>query len=1794
MERYFKRLNTVLLFSLIFFAAFLLLSNSKAQSQESVSLEDLYNDLGLSPDSNITVIDKRFNVDIKTKRGGSNFKLSFVSDGINSSSGSYESLELKGVKPIPIPLNFDISNAYIDAPGTPIYKKIKAPSAAPNAYCDENIKGDCTKALILTNSMATRVWEFIINTKPEANNGGALARSVELKPEDGGIFRWSSIMNSLNSLSSIRLIFDDTGNQADPYRTSLGSGTYWGEDEIQALTPVNGKAFEGIVTEVKNVEVTRAVEYSVQQFAAQLPANITTKVGFSNLSKLADDKGISIIPYYDFNRKDEINTDQLSNILAGLLTLFSGPDTTEQKRIGVHIPLRKVETSDDFGAAYDFCAATKKMNVGSAFQASRIEKDWGDSSFKPECETSTPDITDPTLPAPTPIRDCSRDAVRDDKQTKFDNLSSETRRCIDAVSMYQDKEEAINCANQAIEGGGCDSFTIEEEDLNFSRVEKGDLAVSMGAYLRNAVFTDLNPSFEGPFVNYLSPRFCASFTIEYNISRGEDYIYRWGGGAGNSDQTPKNQYCVVGAVLSNYSWVMHEQNNYYSPTQLAGKINMYKDALTCDKKEIANFGATPMFADNMAPDDKLVYKVQDNVTPGGNPGGHGNLDADSIMIYHGNDPFSLGPILDEINCNGFDAAGNCLPGQMNDPYVSIKTYRDSDIRVIAGANKKPKYVIFTTQKVGGDTRDNKSPRRVMLCRVDYGFNGIKLPPGKGLCKEIERGEKIFLTGKAAMITKDGKDYITYAYYDENDTAFIFGRFIEVDDDNMRDSIVTPGSNQKGMLIHGKQTWEYSVKALDGALYKDKVAVLATKVGGKTTDVQLSLLDPINKKILAQNNLCEGENRSLGYCLLFEDYPVTSKIVFDRESDKLFVVMLGGYAGLVLYPNVDGSIPPAKLFAFNRNNKGVGRTDQAANNADAQKDLEDALKNNPDLSEEEKDTLGLKLNTGSEELSTLDDAQYDARTESLYLFVSSKVSSYMLRVNQAETLGIENKVGLICNGDPTGTVRANNCLVTTQKEFNPATFTWDCSDYFGVGVCGAKKMSPTGYPKVIHSIILPNGKVKVWYTYTELGRSHAIFYSEDFEYSLNGVYERIGNQNSLEYSNVYLPIKRVNAGGKKSLDKVGVVPISNPWALGKLMKGTHLQVVGGFVTEIINSVMKPAKKRCLEILQTRVTNDDPFFKIPGIQQPFFIEEEQPVNNNPSDGSSGGSQFNPSGKYCEETWCVADTTKLYDNPRYRLTTSGGSMTPEEFNTIKTEITKFMNGRYPTKGDYTAKVAYLCDEAQKSGEPCQMLIGTWIQESGGSQNGDAFNCQQPDWNNSASCAVNSMASGGCIYDGNWTGFCAKFKDKWQNQPRIFTGYGSLYTPNKGKPAAQAQGTCEPATRFSLMMNKYTPIDKHINFNNQCNRGLVVREDNNYNVDDSVNKCENDNYAKGAEPDDARFNNGSTPATWPSGNVTGNGTRPNLRFGIEKINEVLPNALKIPVTNACYKGDSSGNPSGGNSTVPSTDIQKDYNVTSPISAVQLDLKQWGKSEAAANILMAYEGLISSPTQRIGGIHEIKPGEFFSFNDTINNPTAQDVERTKPKYKDLGYTFNDNLADNGNGWCEFATGIRLAAAKMNGLSDPFGVGGKTWFTYERFEKPSDVGSFGGFGTGKGTRGDIRNWQHSNGKRGAERGPISLDIYNKIALGAESKLTDNYGYVSIMTNSQSDGWSDGDLELHNVQSDNMYVNVSMSTDKVITIQVFFGSKKTPTPVPSSGAQNNGSFMLSLLNMVVADRKKFIA
>jgi hypothetical protein len=1679
MDKFFYRINNFLIITVILFLSILAVTKARPAHSVQDLFSQYFNNSTVAPTPTggaPYIIGKTVDVEFKP----SNFKVAFISNGNSESISAAQEIRLspdssgnRQLAPIPVPLTFDINKAYVELPGELVYPAIRKASAPLDLVCNEKL--DKNNPQVKENCLfnVTSLSVFTDLTKRQVLYSYNSATDTQLQQTQNGGSVFDQLFKALDIVNSINSFIVAATGVPDQQRSAIGTIEWWADDELQALARVNGRLVEQTVPRVHSTAVNQSEGYFASDFSSGIESTVLRKnmrvniyqgvkedIGFGNISDpfTSAKDGITENPGTGLQQPGSILEAVGAFITKVTENYFKAPQ--KQEKLSVQVALRTVNETDEFTVAYNLCTALEKMNAGyrpypNPYGSSAPRK-WNEQ--KQQYENDEPNFT---------------------YWYNYENkVSDKDKRCISALVQYVDEGKtgqetrAYNCAKGMAERPdiGCQEFSVEDDGLNFEMIQKS-LPIGFGSYFQNGTLNTLSPDNDGPFFNALSPYFCAKLNIVYDISKGDfakDYIYSYGA----KSQDPKvkfssspgdkkqvnNQYCVISSLLSNFSWTLYHQDRYFGSNNF-GKINMPKEALTCDKKETAIVGGSFIKSNIQSPQGKLLYINEDNV--------RGAQDTEDVLLNHGYTPFSLRDVVDD-----------------EDIKASLYKYRDSDFKVLVDSvTQRPKYVLVVVDK-------GEKDKRLGLCKIERTKpNGEK----EKMCKMLVTSDWL-LTGDVSMFSSGGKDIITIVDYkgqneeqagseeeqrrnsgnskEEKGPAPVRYMFVEADPSNMAQSrLIMPGEN----LTSGVSTKFDTLQ-----LGKGSMGVLLTQyTEGKLSKMYVIEIDPVTRSVRQLTKDICSLYSDCQYLNNLQGWP-QGKLVQDVETSTLYVVMVAGGVG-VAYPvavNKTDQDVPHFMFAYKKN-------------SNSYKDAEDYISS---------------LKFQNQELHIF------MQRSGYYLRVIFPWKEYGILKQGNIAKDVQSKCSLN-DGTP-----GSNCLLTVQYEFNPNVFTSDCSDYLGNGACGYPKLDPLGQPVVMDFYIQNSGKIQAWYKYSKL--RNTILESNDMLFSYTGVYSQVNGE---EYTNAYIPDPK---------NKFQAQPMRYfYYGTNGLNIGEELEKNGETITEIIQ-VMKPDKYRCLQNM-VRVTGVDIFTSQTGIEA-VNVNDSSLLNPiaPPGSSSTAGSSFN-SGEYCEETWCVPDEVDFINGAIF-----GGDTND---TALKTRITTFFTNRRVPQGpqystvyrQYEAKVNYMCAESSKNNVSCAALAAIWLQESGGSLGDNAalgcfgesiFGATWRTFETQVRCAIGSLENSARMYaNGN-----------------TLSGPGSLTDSGSGAK----NGTCKPATLFSMAMQRYTPTDRRINFNNQCNKGLVIRDDQ--------DQCISDMLVGGAAAGESAFNASTTAAAWPKGNLIQ--SRKNLQFAMQKLDP----RLKADNKN-CFPA-SSGGTVGSTNDPNIENVKKEYGLvagkndyTTKVGVFKMNWANWGTSWAAGNVAIALDGQMNSrgiSGQRgIAGAHIIKPGQVFSFNEVLGNPTASEVIARYPTYQSKGYSFAGTTVV-GGGWCELATTLREAADFVE-FKLPDGTIRKLQYTQVR-----------GGPNGYGFKGEIEHWDH---------GLPTSQFNDQLAVDG-LRLNDRLHYVSMWSLGYSTD-SDNDLLIRNPfpadSGVDMIIAVSVDSRKVITAEVFFGKKGTSSTQPKS-------------------------
>lgn len=1731
----FYRINNFLLIVFLILIVFILYSQSDETRVYSQTTSQQPNS---STRSQLQVINR----DAKIKLDLSSFTVNYVSDGYTSSideagkskfrvgnnggSGQYNAI------PIPVKFSFNPDASNVVMPGEIVFPAIPKTSAPRGFQCvergspldnEENQKNcffNVTMYALFTDTISSgiRLGEKDIRYNKDTNQN----------QEQGNIF--TKLVDFLVNIDyQLGKVIVDSGF-VDQSRSAVGVVRMWGSDDLQQIVSITPS--EGGILTVKTIIDSTAVNVSEGLFANDLnpvlssksviaykQPNVLRKKYFETIFNATPSNTLGAGEIYDpfTNEPEDKQTNKsFTQIVAeGIFNFITGSSTLgtlKQEKLAAHVPVRPLAETTSYSVKYNLCDAFSQRS----------------------------DLFNYLRDYPNPIRRPASKYLEDGvtinpeyvRWENYEGLSSKIKRCIDGLAKHVNDSVAQKCAIQLADdpGAGCDEFSVEEEDLKFEPLDY-TFPVGLGAYFQNSYLNTINPTLKGPYLNYLSTHLCAKLNLSFNVKPEAQYIYHVGTAGGTSSAIRDsrgrvlsadvlNQYCIVGGVLSNFSWAMTQQLQYFSARPSDKDLfSMPKEALTCDKKEIAYFGADPVETNIPTVNGEPVYITGDNVR-GGRSGTN-----DELVIWHGYDVYPLTQIMQT---------------ELKDRY--LYEYRDYRLHVLNDLNsRRPKYVVTPV-------RNGKDSMSLYLCKLPSKLltqNLQKDQPKqqKKYCIEVTRGRFVLVYG-SALATMDGLDAITIVFNDPNaesgkPSTHQYSYVYVTNPFDLSEAIVTPPKDILTKSI--TETNIESVQLKDGSLAISYVRKGSTKF--HLGEIGAMLFNPFtgvrivkdasgNIKVernsddglIRTDNLCDKYRNYCDYLTLKPEPAFIRKFEMTQApSGIIYIALTVPGKGLVFSVDPTDITKSIKPFIFHF---------KKSNNPDASGyDPVVAIKGSPD------GDLHVFLGRSGDYLQLL-------------------MSESWLNRN------IYDRLAQIDLGD--GISCRDSCVAVIQSTFDPDLFVTDCSDYNGSGACGAPRLNKLG-PPIVHSFdFTSNGDIRALYTHQGLGKT--LLESWDYLYAMNGVYSPIVGEDNTEVSNVYIP----SGTGAKPIRYFNS-------ANGGLQVGVDVEpVVGGYKEKLLfnslgsnisttfrgfNRDKKIEKIECLREYSKLQSNGDMFYKMYGLNpidlsvislQDRVIDSSSTSESTSSSSSSssnssssvisGAFSSNNSGEYCEETWCIPDEVQFIGGGEFADDARDENLKNRIANAIP-------NGQQKKR-----YIDIMCDIASQKNVSCAFVAAIWVAESSASTSespkNPAFGCMlgtSPycttgpgvgtdycrNWytfENQVKCAVNSLTN---LYND------AK---KRSADTRILSGpsdrVGKPYLTNEKRGG----GKCKAGTIFSYVMQKYTPIDRRINNDNQCNQGLVRRDGQ-------------DKFCAGILPASSTRNSEKVsylPDVWGEAIIT----RPNIQKTLLKIDPRLR-----ADNNRCYP-----NSLIGETDKPSTNKniavvldQYDLSLTEKVGEVRLGLYKWGSSEAAGNVYMALRMLNNG---KLEGVHVIPPGGEFSFNDTIGNPTAKDVERLWTQLQNIQAPWNkgqkfkrDGSTVIGGGWCDLATGIRMAA------EDVIGSNG-TKLKQTQFKNRSELfpPTSSSYGTGGGYQGDINHWTHS--------GATLYDSYNRFAIsGPKMSTNDNTKFVVIWTNpGRSQGWDDGDLVLKNPYTResgiDMIITVSLDDQGVITIKVMFGRKKS--------------------------------
>lgn len=1710
-----KKLNSILLFLVIIFAYYLLL-NAPTNQPVSESIVDKVSatapSVSPAPDPQKSTL---INAELKVKYEPKTLSVGFVSDGFSGSPSEAQKNKFAdggAAKLISTPLNFTVDDKVtkLYLPGELVYAaypKVTAPTDFDCVATDTPTEEEL--AYCLYNVSIVSVLSSSQNSLPSISN-------VNVVQNQNILSLLASYLQNVVNYVRVSAVPTDS-RLIDLARESCGSVFFWGDDSFQQFVPIDPSA--NAIVCVESTAVTQSQDLFIQELSNTTNSSQASKYKspnavFSTVNKV-NGQGQVFDPFTSAKPQAasiiDIGFDIAKLAFANMATkqnFFISPQT--QRNISAHSPLRTYAEADEYNLKYNLCDALDEKGTLSGF-----------SEYENPIGRNAPTETRVILDANgNPI---GTEQVRGklyEEWERYNRTDSKTKRCISAVDFYSppesprtackfdasDRSIACDCAVGVAKGDGCDEFSVEEQGLSFEQKDK-TIPSGLSAIYQNSVLNNLNPSdLTGPYLNYLSPRLCGRLEIGYKITPGKSYIYNAGAKSDSNNVSVVksgkrfvrtdviNQYCVLGGVLSNLAMGLTYQSNFYSTSIAAGTINYDKDALTCDKKEVGMFGGEFTSSNNMTAGDKIVYLVSDN--------SRGKFEgvSDDVAVYHGYDIFPLSPFTKEQGFKG----------------TFYKYNNSTDIRVVVNPlNNTPKYAIFTTSDPANRDPQNKDAFNLLLCKFPSNTEiNYNKPTEKSLCKVIKEGR--VLPGEVSMTTKYVKnsktntaipvDVLTITYYDgvqrdEKDLSEkpIVTKFLAVIDE----------TDVAKTIVSADYTMPHTTGYVAKQLSTGNVAFanFQKNENGKLTDLVTTVVNPQNADFEVD------ENTNLVTNATFPQIDFKSNIC---QSTLAYCNQLSSLINLGKFKFVEGENTSSLYLATVANGVGVIHSIAPDNGGNYISSGLFSYKQKSSVYAEDYDEISaIKMING-------------------YFHIFLERSGYHIRVMPQSTINsnLDLRKKLI---DECGT----NCMLAEQMEFNPTLFDTDCSDYEGKGACGYDALGKLNQPNVqAIGINGRTGAITAWYNY---GKSLAksIFYSPDMLYAYNGLYSLV---TGTEYSNVYMPKL---ADVKLKDGKTAKVPQASPvrfhnYTNGGMTLGDELIDRNGIVYVDPLHAMKADRQACIREY-AKVTGINLYYNLSGLkpldQRLVSLPGTITSGDTTSTDTSGYTSSNVGG-FCEQTWCIPESIPFVNNPTF-----SGDANNE---ILKNQIASYLYNRTlsdpegirlyrenrvqnPVDGTLlTCKkdgkpcgfIDFMCEIASERQMPCTLLAAVWIAESSATrvqrEGNPQFGCfltSQPNYwtfENQVKCAANSIRN---RYNeaSDFVGKKAISGPSDQNSAR----YTDVYRlQNRGN------GSCTPATTFSYVFQKYTPHDARINNDNQCNKGIIVR----------------DSQSQYCKPGTNSYNDISRPATvqdWGPATAT----LPN----IQRTLKALDKERLYPDNNRCYIG---------KSTPTTTDVSGLVKLEgSETGEFKMKLSGWGSSDAAANVYMALRLLKSSDGKTLEGTHVLAPGETFSFNKTINYARNFDqqkavVTQTLSPWDRRNFYYNNTIVP-GGGWCELATSIAQAAKRVK-------VNDARKLSMIRF-----VGRSSGQAPNSGFDGDISFWTHTN---------VTEETYNgKLAYG-DSRLQSRDEYVSIWNTADNPESKGLDLKIRNPYTPDsgiyMVIDIKLSNDGIVTNKVYFARKDT--------------------------------
>jgi hypothetical protein len=1707
-EKFFYRLNNFLILVILFYAGFFLYGSfQSANSQDPAPQEKTNTGPIISIPS--FIINKEIDIDINPgefiagyKSDGANGQLS--GDQLSRYVGDTATVELID---IPIRFEFDKENSKLITPGEVVYPAIRKATAPTNFRCQPlGPNGETTQEN--ADNCLFNVQSLSVFTDIQTSIVTIGDRQFIVDTSNPTFFD--------NLLGNIRRAFDGLVKTiaaevglTDQGRTTIGTIRYWGSDNFQQFVPINDNPIfvaAGITEQTGVNQNEGAFASDLSTLDGRISATYKApNIVYANLNEIGGPG--QIYDPFTAPKEEEEQSKEFFNLVYFLTLKVTGNSqefAQTQQRLSSQVAIRGISEAEEYGVSYKLCDAIEQGNFGYSNYPNPYRRNNG-------------------------INICAdENGINDRRCTRYEGLPPKIKRCISAVAERVGEDVARKCAEGLANGQeGCNEFSVEESELELSQMEKA-FPIGYAGFFQNATLANLDPRDKtGPYINYLSPYFCAKLNIAYKLTPGRNYIYdirvesegvetsRIGFAENFKRSDVANQYCVLGGIISNFGWAMTQQANNFSSTVTNGTINLPREALTCDKKETAIFGAVHVKSNRYGEGYQPIYVVDDN-TRGDGKGNektfNGNVVKDEVSIFQGYNSYPITELYSDPNFDG--------------SFVERYAEKYDMVVITDPITSKPKYTAITL--AGGDDL------RLLLCKIPTNRPG-DIRKEKSLCKVVESGGFVFAEGASIVRNRvtdpQGKIYtfdsislvfrrpggpgekeVPYAYrivdvVDENDinASFVSDRWelpflTKIDPLELKSGELAVGGIN---LTEGVGITYLGVSKINPSINLNNVTFDNKGPDGSSLNIQNIRRDRAD--IPLSGNLCNNSGGN-NYCRVLSSLAHTEgvKIAQNPIDRSINLAVVNSGFGLV-YPLSSTGInqtPRANVFAYNTNSSGF---------ADAIEEIS-----------------AMKINSVGE----------------IDIFLGRSGGHIRLVSPEFELPEIRNRVQTLCG---------TNCYIAIQKDFKPELFETDCSDYKGAGACGYPKLQKIETPIVRDFIYSGSGKIMAWYTYRGIDKT--LFQSPDYLYAFSPLYRNVPGENNQEFSNAYIPVAKPVSSAERG---VVIAPQAEPirfynFTSGGLLVGRELENRGGVIKDLPNR--NPEKLDCLRIYTNNVSGIDLYFGDTGLSQlnlnATSLSSTPLLPTSPIDGTKSSAN---TGEYCEETWCIPDEVSFINNPRYR-----GDKDNVE---LKRKIVDYLINRDPfreaRRSEYERRVDFMCELTSERGMPCALLAATWMQESSGRLSVPvAFGCFDgtSSFEDQARCARNTIYNRASEYDRGLN---------------VLTGPGSELTPSNG---GNINGSCVSATRFSHTFQRYTPIDRRINVDNQCNKGLVLRPDQDALPADPRTgifpRCVRD-FA----PSNASGNKDYSVA-WPKGELTGS------RINLQRALIALAPELN-PKNNLCFPNPnrSTIDNSTGSADINTVLADYDTSITQQKGRFRMNLRGWGMSDSAGNVYMALNEDWQGNGRNMLGAHIIRPGQSWSFNQQLNflnnytkgqnvdlSPLIAKYSQVKAPWNTGPFNYANRRSVIGGGWCELATTIRMAATRLV-------AGDGTRLEDKRFTSTSnlpDPKPSRTYGTGAGWYGHINHWTHSGVNEetfNAKLGSSDSEGNYRLTSGEASK------YVAIWIEAGSGNrpyMSRGDLTIINPYAEgsniDLIITIQLDEKGMITVEALFGRKRSQQTGP---------------------------